>query len=59
MAMFTTFDKALAALVMALIYMANTFLNTGLTISEETVNTVISLITPVLVWLVPNKIKSE
>ncbi len=57
--MFTTFDKALAALVMALIYMANTFLNTGLTISEETVNTVISLITPVLVWLVPNKIKSE
>lgn len=53
--MFTSFDKALVALVMALVYIANNFLGFDFILSEETVNTIVSLITPVLVWLVPNK----
>jgi ribonuclease PH len=53
--MFTSIDKALVALVMALIYVANTFLGINFGITEETVQTIVALVTPVLVWLVPNK----
>lgn len=53
--MFTTIDKALAALVMAVLYLLNTFLGIDLGWSAETINTIIAAVTPVLVWLVPNK----
>ena len=53
--MFTSFDKALVALVMALVYIANNFLGLNFVLAEDTVNTIVSLVTPVLVWLVPNK----
>lgn len=54
--MFTSIDKALVALVMAALYLLNTF--TGVHIdflSETTVTTAISLLAPVLVYIVPNK----
>jgi hypothetical protein len=57
--MFTSIDKALVAMVMGLIFIANTYLGVNLSwVSQETVATVVGLITPVLVWLVPNKTKS-
>ena len=54
--MFTTLDKALVALIMGLLFIIQTY--TGLStswISQETVATIIGLITPVLVWAIPNK----
>lgn len=54
--MFTTLDKALVAMVMGLLFILQTY--TGLStswISQETVATIIGLITPVLVWAIPNK----
>jgi hypothetical protein len=56
--MFSSIDKALVALVMAVLWLANYFfnLNTGW-INQETVATIVGLLTPVLVWAVPNKAK--
>lgn len=54
--MFTTLDKALVAMVMGILFILQTY--TGLStswISQETVATIIGLITPVLVWAIPNK----
>lgn len=53
--MFTSIDKALIAAVMAVAYLANTFLGINFGLTEEAVNTIVAVITPVLVWLVPNK----
>jgi hypothetical protein len=56
--MFTTIDKALTALVMGLLFIIQTY--TGFStswISAETVATIVGLITPVLVWAIPNKVK--
>jgi len=53
--MFTTIDKAIAALVMAVLYLLNTFLGIDLGWSDTTINTIIAAFTPLLVWLVPNK----
>jgi hypothetical protein len=56
--MFTTIDKALVAMVMGVLFILQTYvgLNTSW-ISQETVATIIGLITPVLVWAIPNKVK--
>lgn len=54
--MFTSIDKALVAMVMGVLFIVQTY--TGIStawISAETVNTVIGLLTPVLVWAIPNK----
>lgn len=57
--MFTSVDKALIALVMAAVWLLNYFFGVNLGwISQETVATVVGLLTPVLVWAVPNKAKS-
>lgn len=56
--MFTTIDKAIAALVMAMIFLINSFTGWHLGISEDTVNAVAGVLTPLLVWLVPNRAKS-
>jgi len=53
--MFSSLDKALAALVMAILYMLNTFVGIDLGLSAETVNTIIAAVTPFIVYLVPNK----
>lgn len=54
--MFTSIDKALVALVMGLLFIVQTY--TGFStswISPDTVATIVGLITPVLVWAIPNK----
>ncbi len=53
--MFTSIDKALAAIVMAGLFMLNEFAGIDLGISEETVAAVIAAATPILVYLIPNK----
>lgn len=54
--MFTSVDKALVALVMAVIWLVNFFFGINLGwISQDTVATVVGLLTPVLVWAIPNK----
>ena len=55
--MFTSIDKALVAMVMGILFILNTFFGLNVSwISQETVATIIGLITPVLVWAIPNKI---
>lgn len=57
--MFTSIDKALTALIMGLLFIIQTY--TGISIAwltPDTVATVIGLLTPVLVWAVPNKQKT-
>lgn len=54
--MFTSIDKALVALIMGVLFIIQTY--TGFStawIAPETVATIVGLITPVLVWAIPNK----
>lgn len=56
--MFTSIDKALVAAVMGILFIIQTF--TGFSfawLTPDTVATIIGLITPVLVWAIPNKSK--
>lgn len=54
--MFTTIDKALVAMVMGILFIIQTYVGINVSwISQETVATIIGLITPVLVWAIPNK----
>ena len=54
--MFTSIDKALVALVMGLLFIVQSLTGFNLGwITAETVTTVIGLLTPVLVWAIPNK----
>jgi len=53
--MFTSIDKALTAMVMAVAYALNFFFGVELGWDEETIGVVIAGLTPILVWLVPNK----
>jgi hypothetical protein len=56
--MFTSIDKALVAAVMGILFIIQTF--TGFSfawLTTDTVATVIGLLTPVLVWAIPNKSK--
>lgn len=57
--MFTSMDKALVALIMSALFLINFFfgLNLGF-VTQETVATVVSLLTPILVWAIPNKPKA-
>ena len=57
--MFTSIDKALVALVMGLLFIIQTYTGFNLSwISADTVTTIIGLLTPVLVWAIPNKPKA-
>lgn len=54
--MFTSIDKALVALVMGLLFIIQTYTGFSLSwLTQETVTTIIGLLTPVLVWAIPNK----
>ena len=53
--MVTSIDKALVAVIMGVLYLLNTFLGIDLGVSENTINAIIAGVTPLLVWLVPNK----
>lgn len=57
--MFTSVDKALTALIMGLLFIIQTY--TGFSppwLTPDTVATIIGLLTPVLVWAIPNKQKT-
>lgn len=57
--MFTSIDKALVALVMGILFIIQTFTGFNLGwITETQVATIIGLLTPVLVWAIPNKTKA-
>jgi hypothetical protein len=53
--MFTSIDKALTAIVMAVLYLLNSFGGIDVGLSEETVAAILAALTPLLVWLVPNR----
>lgn len=55
--MFTTLDKALGALVLAVLSIANIIWGIDLfgEATEEWVGSLIAAITPLLVWLLPNR----
>ena len=54
--MFSSIDKALVAMVMGILFIVQTYFGFNTSwISQETVATIIGLITPVLVWAIPNK----
>jgi hypothetical protein len=54
--MFSNIDKAIVAAVMGILFIIQTY--TGFStswISADAVATIVGLITPVLVWAIPNK----
>lgn len=53
--MFTSIDKALTAIVMAAFYLLNVLGGIDIGLAEETVAAIIAGLTPILVWLVPNR----
>lgn len=53
--MFTSVDKAIAALVMATVFLVNNFTGWHLGLDEDTVNAIAGVLTPLMVWLVPNR----
>lgn len=53
--MFTSFDKALVAIVMGFLYILNSFGGIDLGFTEEQVAAVIGVLTPIIVYLWPNK----
>jgi hypothetical protein len=53
--MFTTFDKAIAAALGLVLWALNNYAGINLGLSTETFNGIVAAITPMLVWLVPNK----
>jgi hypothetical protein len=55
MNMITTFDKAIVAALGLIVYLLNTYAGLNLGLDETTINGLAAAITPLLVWLVPNK----
>lgn len=53
--MFTSIDKAIVALIMAVAFMLKTYLDIDLGVSEGAAASIAAFITTVLVWIVPNK----
>ncbi len=53
--MFTAIDKALVALVMAVLYLMSEFAGINFGLTEETVQGAVAILSPMLVWLVPNR----
>lgn len=54
--MFTSIDKALAAFIMAVIFLINYFFGINLGwVTQDMIATVVGLLLPLVVWRVPNK----
>jgi hypothetical protein len=55
--MITTIDKALVAVIMGVLFLLNSWLgiSIGAGVDEVTVAKWAAIITPVLVWLIPNR----
>lgn len=57
--MSTQYNKAAVALIMAVIALVNTWKPGLIPVDESTVNTVVAVLTPLLVFLVPNRPKNQ
>jgi hypothetical protein len=53
--MFTTIDKALVALIMAVLYLLSNYFGINLGFTETQVAGFVTFLVPILVWLIPNK----
>lgn len=53
--MFTSFDKAIVGVIMGALYIANTVFGISLGFTEAQVAGVVGILTPILVYLIPNK----
>jgi hypothetical protein len=54
--MFTSIDKALVAAIMGILFIVQTYKGFSMAwATPDTIATIIGLITPVLVWAIPNK----
>lgn len=54
--MFTSIDKALTAMIMAVIFLLNYFFGFNLGwLTADTIAAIVAALTPILVWAVPNK----
>lgn len=53
--MFTSMDKAIVALIMGALFIANSVFGINLGLTEAQVTSVIGILTPILVYLIPNK----
>ena len=53
--MFTSVDKALVGVVMGIAFIGNSVFGVDFGFDEGVVSTVIGGLTPLLVWLIPNK----
>lgn len=53
--MFTSIDKALMAVVMGVLYLLNEFFGLSYGLTEDQVSGILAVVTPVLVWLIPNR----
>lgn len=53
--MITSIDKALVALIMGVVFLVNNFTGFHFGIDEATANAIAGGLTPILVWLTPNK----
>lgn len=51
--MFTSIDKALIAAVMSIVYILS-FFGVTVVVDEEQLRFIIAMITPILVWIMPN-----
>lgn len=55
--MFSSVDKAIVALIMAVIFLLNHYFAANIGISPEQVQVWVAVLTPILVYLIPNKQK--
>ncbi|HEX2753703.1 MAG TPA: hypothetical protein VHP34_11485 [Alphaproteobacteria bacterium] len=57
--MFTSYDKFFVALIMAAVSFIQAYSGINLGIDNTTAAQIVAALTPVLVWLVPNKPKAD
>lgn len=50
----TTINKALVAIIGGAVILANSLLNTDWVVDETMINSIAAVVTPILVYLVPN-----
>lgn len=53
--MITSYDKAIVALILGGVFLINNLTSFHFAVSPDTANTIAGLLTPILVYLVPNK----
>lgn len=57
--MISSMDKALVAMIMGFLFILNSIWGINIGLSQETVGVIVGALTPLLVFLVPNKPKPK